>query len=147
MAAARTRLQNRPLSPHLSIWKWGPHMAVSIAHRVSGVALATLGTAIFVWWLVALAGGPASYAVFHRWIVGDAGAEGLVHAANLLALLVALGLSLAFFTHLGNGVRHFFLDIGANYELRTNKTSSYAVFAFGVTATVLLWAYVFMKGQ
>ena len=121
-------------------------MAVSIAHRVCGVGMATLGTAMFVWWLVALAGGPAPYAVFHRWVVGEPSAQGVVRAANLLALLVAIGLTLAFFTHLANGVRHFFMDIGANYELRTNRTSSYIVFAFGVTATILLWAFIFVKG-
>lgn len=142
----RAAARPRPLSPHLSIWKWGPHMAVSIAHRASGVMLATLGTAMFVWWLAALASGPESYANFHYWVVSRDDDAIVGGVANALALIVAIGLTLAFFTHLGNGVRHLFLDIGAGYELRRNKLGALAVFAFGVTATAITWAFVFMKG-
>ena len=48
---------SRPLSPHLTIWRWGPHMVVSILHRASGVALSIAGLAILAWWLLALAQG------------------------------------------------------------------------------------------
>ena len=48
----------RPLSPHLTIWRWGPHMTVSILHRATGVALSIAGLAILAWWLLALAQGP-----------------------------------------------------------------------------------------
>ena len=58
------RNPSRPLSPHLSIYKWGPHMLVSILHRVTGAALATVGAAAFVWWLVAAASGAEAYATF-----------------------------------------------------------------------------------
>jgi succinate dehydrogenase / fumarate reductase cytochrome b subunit len=47
----------RPMSPHLTVWKWGPHMLVSILHRVTGAGLAVVGCAILAWWLVALASG------------------------------------------------------------------------------------------
>ena len=47
------RNPSRPLAPHLTIWRWGPHMLVSILHRVTGAGLATLGGGLFVWWLVA----------------------------------------------------------------------------------------------
>ena len=43
----------RPLSPHLTVWRWGPHMLVSILHRVTGSGLAVVGSSILVWWLVA----------------------------------------------------------------------------------------------
>ncbi len=59
----------RPLSPHLSIWKWGPHMLVSILHRATGTALAIGGGLIFTWWLTAAAMSPAAYLVFYHWIV------------------------------------------------------------------------------
>ena len=42
----------RPLSPHLTIWKWGPHMTVSILHRVTGGAITVAGLAVLAWWLV-----------------------------------------------------------------------------------------------
>ena len=57
-------MANRPLSPHLQIWKWGPHMAVSILHRITGDGMALMGLGVLVWWLAALAGGAESYANF-----------------------------------------------------------------------------------
>ena len=59
----------RPLSPHLTIWKWGPHMLVSILHRATGTALAIGGGLIFTWWLTAAAMSPAAYRIFYRWVV------------------------------------------------------------------------------
>lgn len=128
MATARTR----PLSPHLTIWKWGPHMAVSIAHRVMGVGLATVGVAAFVWWLAALASGPEAYAVFLRW------------AEWPPAWIIPIGLSFAFFLHMSNGIRHFFMDMGANFELRGNKQSALAVFVAAALLTAAMWAYIFL---
>jgi succinate dehydrogenase / fumarate reductase, cytochrome b subunit len=129
MPATRTR----PLSPHLSIWKWGPHMAVSIAHRVMGVGLATVGVAMFVWWLAALASGKEAYAIFMSWATWPP------------AIIIPIGLSFAFFLHMGNGIRHFVMDIGAGYELKVNKASALAVFAFAAAATGIMWTYVFMR--
>ncbi|MEO6199165.1 MAG: succinate dehydrogenase, cytochrome b556 subunit, partial [Sphingomicrobium sp.] len=60
MAAAHPR----PLSPHLGIWRWGPHMLVSILHRVTGGGLAVVGLGVLTWWLVALATGTEAYAAF-----------------------------------------------------------------------------------
>jgi len=136
----------RPLSPHLSIWKWGPHMAVSILHRAAGVGMAIGGVAAFVWWLAALASGPDSYASFHYWVVARNDDNALALGANVVAKLVAIGLTWALFHHLANGIRHFVMDLGANYELRGNKLSSSLVIAFGVTATVVVWTAVFLKG-
>jgi succinate dehydrogenase / fumarate reductase, cytochrome b subunit len=126
----RMRPQSRPLSPHLGIYKWGPHMAVSIAHRVMGVALATLGVAMFVWWLTALASGKDAYATFLDW------------AAWPPALIVPIGLTFAFFLHMGNGIRHFFMDMGANFELKGNRASALAVFAAAGLLTAAMWAYI-----
>lgn len=121
-------------------------MAVSILHRATGVMMATVGTVVFVWWLVALAAGPDSYATFYSWIVRAApDASALPRIANVLARLAAIGLSWAFFQHLANGVRHLFLDIGANFELRGNKRSSLATIAFALAATVVLWAFIFLR--
>jgi succinate dehydrogenase / fumarate reductase, cytochrome b subunit len=147
MSQSSARPRARPLSPHLSIWKWGPHMLVSILHRVTGGALATVGTAVFVWWLAALAGGPESYAVFHNWVVQREDSNAVLPGiANGLALVAAVGLSWAFFQHLANGIRHFVLDLGAGYELKTNRMGAIATIAFSVTATVLMWAFLYTKG-
>lgn len=124
----------RPISPHLSIWRWGPHMTVSILHRVTGDGMATVGTALLVWWLAALSGGAKSYATFH-YVFSE-------WAGGVLGYLFGIGLTLSFFQHLATGVRHFFLDAGANYELKGNKTGALATMAFAVAATALFWAYL-----
>lgn len=124
----------RPLSPHLTIWKWGPHMAVSIAHRIMGVGLATAGVALFVWWLTALAMGKDAYATFLGWVQWPP------------ALVVPIGLSFAVFLHMANGVRHFVMDIGAGYELKRNRAGALAVFAFAALATGAMWLFIFAKG-
>jgi succinate dehydrogenase / fumarate reductase, cytochrome b subunit len=138
----------RPLSPHLTIWKWGPHMLVSILHRVTGSALALAGTTVFVWWLAALAGGPESYAVFRNWVVQRADSNAVLPGiANGLSLVAAIGLSWAFFQHLANGIRHLFMDMGAGYELKRTRATSMATIAFSVFATLALWVYIFaVKG-
>ena len=141
-----SRATARPLSPHLSIWKWGPHMLVSILNRVTGGALATVGTIVFVWWLAALAGGPDSYATFHYWVVkaNDASLFGVL--TNLFARIVAIGLTWSFFQHFANGVRHFVLDIGAGYELKRNRAGAIGTIVFSVVVTAAMWAYIFSRG-
>ncbi len=126
-------MADRPLSPHLQIWKWGPHMLVSILHRVTGSGMATVGLAVLLWWLGALAAGPEAYESF-------AGILG-----SPIGLVVLIGLSWAFFNHLSSGLRHFVLDIGAGFEIERNKTGSYVVIAAGVLLTVVFWAVVFLK--
>lgn len=126
-------MADRPLSPHLQIWKWGPHMLVSILHRVTGSGMATVGLAVMLWWLGALAAGPEAYDSF-------AGVMG-----SPIGILVLIGLTWSFFNHMSSGLRHFVLDIGAGYELDTNKTGSIIAMASGVALTVLFWAVVFLK--
>ena len=125
------RTTSRPLSPHLTIWKWGPHMAVSIMHRVTGNGLATVGALGLVWWLMAAAVGPEAYATFVRC------------ATSPIGYLVMVGLSWFFFQHLCSGLRHFVLDMGAGYELRTNKSWSIATFIMSALLTILFWSYIF----
>ena len=125
MAQAGT--SNRPLSPHLQIWKWGPHMLVSILHRVTGTINATAGLGVLLWWLGALASGPQAYETFTR------------HATSWYGLIVLFGISVSVFMHLSSGVRHFVLDIGAGYELTTNKTWSVLVPLIGIALAVIFW--------
>jgi succinate dehydrogenase / fumarate reductase, cytochrome b subunit len=137
-----TAVRKRPLSPHLTAYKWGPHMAVSIAHRVMGVVLATVGVGLFVWWLAALASGPEAYASFRYWVVARTEMTWLTYLANLAAKIAGIGLSFAFFLHMANGIRHFFMDMGANFELKGNKMSANAVFVVAAFLTALLWAFI-----
>ena len=139
------RERTRPLSPHLSIWKWGPHMLVSILHRVTGSALAIGGTILFTWWLVAVATGPDAYATFYYYAVEAADHAAAGRAANLLARLVGLGLTWAFFQHMLSGLRHLVLDTGAGYELRTNKMWAKATIAGSIAATLIVWATILTR--
>ena len=121
---------NRPLSPHLSIWRWGPHMAVSILHRVTGTGLSILGLGVLTWWLMALADGPEAYGPF------------TAAAAHPLGLVVLIGLTWAFFQHLFSGIRHLAMDSGAAFELDTNKRFAVLTILASVLVTAVLWAYL-----
>ena len=129
-------MANRPLSPHLQIWKWGPHMFVSILHRVTGDGMALVGLGVLLWWLGALASGPAAYESFAS------------VATSPVGYVVLVGLSWAFFNHLSSGIRHLVLDIGAGFELGTNKAWSIAVPVIGILFTVAFWAMIlFSEGK
>jgi len=130
MAQAQKGSQNRPLSPHLSIWRWGPHMAISILHRITGDGLAIVGAMALVWWLVAAASGPEAYAYFMSW------------AGSPLGYVVMIGLTWAFFEHLLSGLRHFVLDMGAGYELNTNKAWSLFLPVLAIVMTAALWLWI-----
>ena len=121
-------MAERPLSPHLSIWKWGPAMLVSILHRVSGDGLALVGLPVLLWWLGALASGPAAYADF------------TAVASSWYGTVVLVGLSWAFFNHFCSGVRHFVLDIGAGYAVDANNRWSVVTTATGIVLTAAFWA-------
>ena len=125
MAAVR----ERPISPHLTIWRWGPHMAVSILHRITGAGLTIVGLAVLTWWLVAASGGTDAYATFAK------------HASAWYGLVVLIGLTWAFFQHLFSGIRHLVMDTGMGFELRANKAGAVATIIGSILATAFLWAY------
>ena len=117
----------RPLSPHLTIWKWGPGMLVSILHRVTGGALTVAGLALLTAWLLAVANGAEAYAKF----------AGL--AASPLGLVVLVGLTWAFYQHLFSGLRHLVMDVGAGFELKINRLFAVMTVVGAIFATALTW--------
>jgi succinate dehydrogenase / fumarate reductase, cytochrome b subunit len=127
---------SRPLSPHLSIWKWGPHMTVSILHRVTGDGMAVVGSVLLVAWLASAAAGEASYNAFTGLFTLNGG------GLNPVGYLFGVGLTLSFFQHMASGIRHLVLDTGAGYELKGNRRMSMATFFFSVIVTAGLWAYL-----
>jgi succinate dehydrogenase / fumarate reductase cytochrome b subunit len=142
------RNPSRPMAPHLTIWKWGPHMAVSILHRVTGTGLATLGAALFVWWLVALASGPEAYAGFSAWLGWMTGAGfaddrvGFAWLSYFFGAAIGVGLTWAAFQHTLSGLRHFVMDIGAGYELRTNRRWAVMTIVGAPLATMIAWGLI-----
>lgn len=119
--------RERPLSPHLQIYRWQWTMALSIMHRMTGVALAG-GTLLLVWWLLAAAMGAEAYAQV----------EGAM--SHWFGRLVLFGWSWALFYHLANGIRHLFWDAGRGYELRTGYATAWLVAVVSVALTALAWA-------
>jgi succinate dehydrogenase / fumarate reductase cytochrome b subunit len=133
MAHSGTTATKRPISPHLTIWKWGPAMLVSILHRVSGDGLALVGLPVLLYWLAALLGGPDSYAAFSA------------HASAWYGRVVLIGLTWAYLNHLCSGLRHFVMDIGAGYELSRNAFWSVLSPLIALALTVLFWAAILLK--
>jgi len=116
---------NRPLSPHLEIYRPQWTMVLSITHRITGVGL-TLGAVLVVWWLAAAATGPDYFAFV----------DGLL--TSWVGLLVMTGSALALCYHTANGIRHLFWDMGLGFDLETARKSGQAVVGAAVAATVLL---------
>lgn len=125
--------KNRPISPHLQIWRWGPAMFVSILHRVTGDGLAFVGLGVLLWWLYALAAGPIAYDTF------------AAHAGAWYGKVVLVGLTWAFFNHMASGLRHFVLDIGAGFELKSNNFWSVLTPLLALAATVVTWTLIVLK--
>ena len=129
----------RPLSPHLQVYRWSPQMAISIFHRATGFVLATAGMLTLLWWLSAIGGGAESYAVFQKYVVGAGGnATSVELAINWFFRLLALAVIFSFFQHLFSGLRHLVLDMGAGYELKTNRSWALAAFVAAIFATALV---------
>ena len=126
----------RPLSPHLQIWRWGPHAIVSILHRATGTGMATVGTVLLVWWLEAIASGVEAYDTFLDVFTTDGG------ALNIVGWVIGAGLTWALFHHMSNGIRHLFMDVGAGFELKRTKQTSMAVIVAAVLLTVGYWLFI-----
>ena len=133
MSDAAKAPRERPMSPHLQVWRWHITMATSIAHRATGVAL-YVGALIAAGWAVALASGPDAYAGFKALL------------GSPLGLLVMFGLTLSFFYHLANGVRHLVWDAGHGFDLKSANASGVFVFAFAAAATIAVWVVAAMTG-
>lgn len=122
----------RPLSPHLTIWKWRVHMAVSILHRVTGNAMAFGAVLLFLWWLVALATGPDAYRVF------------LTVATGPIGIIIGIGFTWVFFQHMSSGIRHLIMDTGKGYEIGVSKRMATATFVVAGVLTLAVWAWILL---
>ena len=126
---------NRPLSPHLGIYRWQITMTMSIVHRATGIWL-SLGTLVLIYWLIAAAAGPDAYtaaqALFGGWI-----------GQILLWIWV-----FCLFFHLCNGIRHLFWDSSRGFAIRTFYVTGYTVWVIALllTVTVIVLAYTLGGG-
>lgn len=116
----------RPLSPHLQIWRWHPTMAASILHRLTGVGL-YLAFLAFAGWLMLLAMGPQAYG----WL------DDLLHSWFGQLKLYGVFAILAF--HAANGVRHLAWDTGAHFAPKAASGSAVLIILFALAAPAALW--------
>jgi len=133
MTDAPAPMRERPLSPHLQVWRWHVTMLTSILHRASGVALYA-GALILAGWALALASGPDAYGMY----------QGLL--GSILGRIVLFGLTLATTYHLANGIRHLVWDTGRGLDIKVADASGVLVLVFTVAASVALWLFIWMAG-
>jgi succinate dehydrogenase / fumarate reductase cytochrome b subunit len=117
----------RPLSPHLDIYKQEWTMVLSITHRITGAGLAG-GTLLLVCWLLALASGQEAFGAVQAFIGAWYGK------------LLLFGWTWALFYHFCNGIRHLGWDLGKGFELDTARNTGYFVALASVGLTLLTWA-------
>ena len=126
-------VRERPLSPHMQVWRWHLTMLTSILHRATGSALYG-GAIILAAWAIALASGPANYLYFMQLL------------GSPLGRVVMFGLTVSLFYHLANGIRHLVWDAGKGLDIKTSNLSGAAVIAFGVAAAIAVWVIAAMMG-
>jgi succinate dehydrogenase / fumarate reductase, cytochrome b subunit len=117
---------NRPLSPHLQIYKPIPTMVMSIVHRITGGALAA-GTILLAWWLIAAASGKP-YFDWVSWLFG-----------TWIGLLVLFGYTWALIHHMLGGIRHFVWDMGHGFEKHFATKVALIMPIVSICLTVLVW--------
>ena len=118
---------NRPLSPHLSIYRPIITMVMSIMHRITGSAL-FFGTILIVWWLVAAASGPDAFATANGFF------------GSVIGMMLLFGFTWALMHHMIGGLRHFIWDTGAGFDPASREAITLATLVFSIAATVIVWA-------
>ena len=117
---------NRPLSPHLQIYKPIPTMVMSIVHRITGGAL-YFGTILVAWWLIAAASGQA----YFDWVNAIFG--------SFIGRLILFGYTWALVHHLLGGLRHFMWDLGYGFDKHFSTKLAKATLVASICLTLLIW--------
>ena len=133
---AETKMTERPLSPHLQIYRWPLPMAMSIAHRITGAGL-YVGTLLMAWWLIAAASGPNAYSRVGAFVNSN------------LGRLILFGYTWALIHHMLGGIRHLIWDTGRGFAPHEREGLSLATLVGSILLTVLLWmvGYLYIGGQ
>jgi succinate dehydrogenase / fumarate reductase, cytochrome b subunit len=124
--ASANRPVERPLSPHLQVFRPIITMVMSILHRITGMAL-YIGMALLAWWLAAAAVGPEYYTVVSAFL------------ASWFGRLILFGFTWALLHHLLGGIRHLVWDAGYGFDLPTANAMSWATVIGSVALTLLVW--------
>ena len=122
-------MRERPLSPHLTIYRWPVTMMTSITHRATGMAL-SVGALILAWWLVSISNGPEGWQGFHA--VMD----------TIPGLIVLFGITWSLCYHFFSGLRHLAWDLGYGFKKQVAERNSVIVFALSFVAALAVFAIV-----
>lgn len=125
--------RERPLSPHLQVYRWQVQTVTSILHRATGVVL-SLGNLLIVCGLLSLAAGPESWAHFTAF------------TRSFLGFLIMFGWSWAMAFHLINGIRHLVQDAGLGYRIESFIRSSWISVFGSLVLTALIWMAAMTQG-
>ncbi|WP_299374167.1 succinate dehydrogenase, cytochrome b556 subunit [uncultured Kiloniella sp.] len=124
---------NRPLSPHLQVYRPQLTSVLSILFRIMGVAT-SVGSIVLIWWLAAAASGVEYFELVQSFL------------GSWFGRLLLFGWTFALVFHLCNGIRHLYWDAGKGLELETAYASGKAVIVFSVIITLGLWALAYVMG-
>jgi succinate dehydrogenase / fumarate reductase, cytochrome b subunit len=127
-------MPTRPLSPHLSVYKFQYTMTSSILNRFTGVGL-SLGLLPLVYWLTAVAGGAQTQARAERWL------------SQPLMKVVYAGFVFAFCYHLVAGVRHLLWDSGRFLERQQSRRSAWVVAVVSVALMIVIGCGAWLAGS
>lgn len=128
-----TQKSDRPLSPHLSIYRWQITNTLSILHRITGFGLA-FGLALLAVWLIAAAWCPDTFITMQELL------------GSIVGKLFLFGWTVAFYYHLANGVRHLNWDMGQGFALASVTATGMFVLVFTALLTAATWGFVWKQG-
>jgi succinate dehydrogenase / fumarate reductase, cytochrome b subunit len=123
----RRAAATRPLSPHLTIYRWPVTMLTSITHRVTGMGL-TFGALVLAWWLVSISNGPEGWQSFHA--IMD----------TVPGLLVLFGFTWSLVFHFLNGVRHLAWDLGYGFPKEVSERNSMIILLLSLLGAAVIFA-------
>ena len=130
---AETQRAERPLSPHLQIYRPMLTMMMSIVHRITGIAL-YVGTLLMAWWLIATASGPGAYATLQAF------------TSSWIGRVVVFGYTWALLHHMLGGIRHLIWDLGYGFGPSEREWLTRAALFGSITLTIVVWIIAYLAG-
>jgi succinate dehydrogenase / fumarate reductase cytochrome b subunit len=121
------RPSDRPLSPHLQVYRPQLTTMLSLLHRATGIALTAGAVYLAIWVMCAAATNPKVYLLFQSFNTSIAGR------------IVLGGWLFCAFYHLCNGIRHLFWDAGYGFDLKDAYRSGWIVVTVSLVATIVSW--------
>lgn len=123
---------DRPLSPFMT-YRWTLTMAMSIVHRITGIAL-YVGTLLMAWWLIATASGPGAYANIQGF------------TSSWIGRVVVFGYTWALLHHMLGGIRHLIWDLGYGFGPSEREWLTRAALIGSITLTIVVWIVAYVVG-